>query len=230
MEVDSSLADGSNICSAAQTNALAENPQQFESREANLQHERAMALDIQVPDVDNDLLARDFATFVFGGVETYPHRDFIHFDFGPNRQSLALRPAIPSHVRSGSGFVVNREGYVVTNAHVAADCRLLKITHDGKEITVKRVVAIDRKTDLAILSVDEHWETAPVFSGSRMQTGDSIFALGFPLRGILSPEPIITMGSSTPWQECEAMLPNSKSRLRFSQETAVGRCSTSRGR
>jgi uncharacterized protein YcbK (DUF882 family) len=177
----------------AETNALAENPQQFEGQEANSQHTRALALDIQIPDLNNESVAREFAAFVYGGVGIYPHRDFFHADFGPNRQWVG-RPPGRVHEWSASGFAVSHQGHIVTNAHVAKDCPSLTITHEGREIPVKRILAIDQSTDLAILATGQDWRTAPVLSRDGIQIGDSIFALGFPLRGVLSSEPIITMG------------------------------------
>jgi S1-C subfamily serine protease len=174
---------------------LPENPQQFEGQEANLQHARAMALDIQIPDLDNEAVARDFASFIYGGVGIYPHHDFFHVDFGPNRQWVGPSPPpIRSRTWSASGFIVNLDGYLVTNAHVAKDCPSMTMTHDGREISIKHILAMDPETDLALLSTDEPWGTVPVLSGNPAQIGDSVFALGFPLRGVLSSEPIITMG------------------------------------
>ena len=176
-----------------ETNTLPVNPQQFERGEPNLQHERAMALDIQVPDVDNEAVAREFATYIYGGGGVYPHRDFFHADFGPNRHWVG-RPPGRVHEWSASGFAVSHQGHIVTNAHVAKDCPSLTITHDGKEIPVKRILAIDKRTDLALLTTGQDWETAPVLSRDGVQTGDSIFALGFPYRSVLSSEPKFTTG------------------------------------
>jgi uncharacterized protein YcbK (DUF882 family) len=58
---------------------------QLEGAALNSQHMRAMALDIHIPDVDNDAVARDVKTFIYGGVGMYPGRDFVHCDFGPLR-------------------------------------------------------------------------------------------------------------------------------------------------
>jgi uncharacterized protein YcbK (DUF882 family) len=63
----------------AQTNA------QLEGAALNSQHMRAMALDIHIPDVDNDAVARDVKKFIYGGTGMYPGRDFVHCDFGPLR-------------------------------------------------------------------------------------------------------------------------------------------------
>jgi uncharacterized protein YcbK (DUF882 family) len=58
----------------------------LEGAALNSQHMRGMALDIHIPELDNDLVARDAATFVYGGVGMYPGRGFVHFDFGPLRR------------------------------------------------------------------------------------------------------------------------------------------------
>jgi uncharacterized protein YcbK (DUF882 family) len=63
----------------AETNA------QLEGAALNSQHLRAMALDIHIPEVDNDAVAGDVKTFIYGGVGMYPGRDFVHCDFGPLR-------------------------------------------------------------------------------------------------------------------------------------------------
>jgi uncharacterized protein YcbK (DUF882 family) len=64
----------------AQTNS------QLEGAALNSQHIRAMALDVHIPGLDHNLVARDVASFVYGGVGMYPGQQFVHFDFGPLRR------------------------------------------------------------------------------------------------------------------------------------------------
>jgi uncharacterized protein YcbK (DUF882 family) len=64
----------------AQTNA------QLEGAALNSQHIQAKALDIHLPDVDNDAVAIDFRTIVYGGVGMYPGREFTHLDLGSLRR------------------------------------------------------------------------------------------------------------------------------------------------
>ena len=64
-----------------ETNALLA----VEGAALNSQHIRANALDIHIPDVDADSVAKDFKTFIYGGVGMYPGRGFTHLDFGPLR-------------------------------------------------------------------------------------------------------------------------------------------------
>ncbi|HEV8678255.1 MAG TPA: DUF882 domain-containing protein [Stellaceae bacterium] len=63
----------------AETNA------QLEGAALQSQHTLANALDIHIPDVDHDALARDFKERIRGGVGMYPNRHFTHMDFGPLR-------------------------------------------------------------------------------------------------------------------------------------------------
>lgn len=57
----------------------------LEGAALNSQHIRANALDIHIPDVDADAVARDFKRLIYGGVGMYPGRGFTHLDFGPLR-------------------------------------------------------------------------------------------------------------------------------------------------
>jgi uncharacterized protein YcbK (DUF882 family) len=63
-----------------QTNA------QLEGAALNSQHIQAKALDIHLPNVDNDAVAVDFRAIVDGGVGMYPGREFTHLDLGSLRR------------------------------------------------------------------------------------------------------------------------------------------------
>jgi uncharacterized protein YcbK (DUF882 family) len=57
----------------------------LEGAALNSQHLRANALDIFLPNVDNEAVAKDFKTFIYGGVGMYPLKHFTHLDCGPLR-------------------------------------------------------------------------------------------------------------------------------------------------
>lgn len=63
--------------------------------------------------------------------------------------------ALPRHVTSlGSGFIIDKSGYVVTNNHVIADADQITVTlNDGTSLPAK-LVGRDEKTDLALLKVN----------------------------------------------------------------------------
>jgi uncharacterized protein YcbK (DUF882 family) len=58
----------------------------IEGAAKNSQHIKARALDIHLPDVDNDAVALDFRKIVYGGVGMYPGRAFTHMDMGGLRR------------------------------------------------------------------------------------------------------------------------------------------------
>lgn len=63
-----------------------ETNQQLEGAAKNSQHMRGMALDVSIPGLDHEKVAKDMATFVYGGVGMYPGQGFVHFDFGNLRR------------------------------------------------------------------------------------------------------------------------------------------------
>jgi uncharacterized protein YcbK (DUF882 family) len=58
----------------------------IEGAAKNSQHIQARALDIHLPNMDNDAVALDFRSFVFGGVGMYPGKQFTHMDMGNLRR------------------------------------------------------------------------------------------------------------------------------------------------
>src|SRR5207248_1531081 len=81
----------------------------------------------------------------------------------------------------GSGFVINADGYILTNNHVvdgAADIRV-KFS-DGRELT-GRIVGRDDKTDLALLKVDATGlPVIPIGDSAKLEVGEPVMAVGNP--------------------------------------------------
>jgi S1-C subfamily serine protease len=87
---------------------------------------------------------------------------------------------------TGSGFVVDEEGFVVTNAHVVegADSVAVSFEEGGQEVDAE-VQGVDTSTDLAVLKVDPadvDGELVPVPLGdsSKVAVGDPVIAIGNP--------------------------------------------------
>jgi S1-C subfamily serine protease len=85
---------------------------------------------------------------------------------------------------SGSGFVVDREGTIVTNAHVAGDAEEVQVRfeEDG-DLVDAEVVGSDPSTDLAVLKVDPddaELQPLPLGNSSQAQVGDPVVAIGNP--------------------------------------------------
>src|SRR5450432_207693 len=94
----------------------------------------------------------------------------------------------------GSGFIIDKEGHVLTNYHVIAEARQVKVTlHNGKDYTAT-VVGTDRSHDLAVIQIKGPGLTPMVLGDSRnLQVGQKVYAIGNPFglagtmtRGIVS--------------------------------------------
>ncbi|MBD0317571.1 MAG: trypsin-like peptidase domain-containing protein [Thermoleophilia bacterium] len=96
----------------------------------------------------------------------------------------------------GSGFVIDKDGHIVTNYHVieGADEVYVNFTRDD-ELKAK-VVGVDPSTDLALLKIDEHRRALspiPLGNSDAVRVGDEVVAIGNPFglertvtRGIVS--------------------------------------------
>jgi serine protease Do len=110
--------------------------------------------------------------------------------FGPNNgpQLGGQGPQIvpPQALRreaSGTGFVVDRNGYIVTNNHVVenADRITVKLQGDPTEYRAK-VIGTDVETDLAVIKIDAHHplQTVTIGNSDAVEVGDWAVAIGSP--------------------------------------------------
>jgi serine protease Do len=82
----------------------------------------------------------------------------------------------------GSGFVIDAEGYILTNAHVveAADEVTVRLA-DSKGEHKARVVGVDPQTDVALLKVDaKGLPVAPISTSKGVRSGEWVAAIGSP--------------------------------------------------
>ncbi len=98
-------------------------------------------------------------------------------------------------VSSGTGFVVSRQGHVLTNHHVIEGCTTIRATTEGrkKELTV---VGTDTENDLAVLKLPAPAPNVARFrEGRNVRAGDGVIVVGFPLHGLLASEANVTIGT-----------------------------------
>src|SRR5437667_187441 len=81
----------------------------------------------------------------------------------------------------GSGFVINADGYVLTNNHVVDGASEIRVKlGDGRELSGK-VVGRDPKTDLALLKVEATGlPVVPLGDSARLEVGEPVMAVGNP--------------------------------------------------
>jgi serine protease Do len=87
----------------------------------------------------------------------------------------------PKQKGLGSGVVIDKKGYILTNNHVVEDADDVKVSFvDGKTVSGK-VVGTDPRSDLAVVKVDGVDVTpAKMGDSDRLQVGDWLIAIGNP--------------------------------------------------
>ena len=83
---------------------------------------------------------------------------------------------------AGSGVIISKDGYIVTNNHVIDGAQKITVkTSDGTEYDAK-LVGTDAKSDIAVLKVDANNLTpATLGDSSKISVGDTAIAIGNPL-------------------------------------------------
>lgn len=83
----------------------------------------------------------------------------------------------------GSGFIIDRDGYIITNNHVVDHADEIKVKlSDGREFKAK-VIGRDAKTDLALIKISSTFNNLPVLAlgdSDKMRVGDWVLAVGNP--------------------------------------------------
>jgi S1-C subfamily serine protease len=110
---------------------------------------------------------------------------FVQADTAPHQpSSLNPFPQPEGGTASGSGFVIDDEGHILTNAHVVEGARNIQVTLGEDEDPVDaELVGKDTSTDVAVLQVDpDDAELHPLTLGSSsdLQVGDPVVAIGNP--------------------------------------------------
>jgi serine protease Do len=82
----------------------------------------------------------------------------------------------------GSGFIVDKEGYILTNNHVVAKADDIKVTlSDGRSYTAE-VKGTDSKTDIALIKIEaeNHLPVAALGDSEKIEVGEWVMAIGNP--------------------------------------------------
>ncbi len=101
----------------------------------------------------------------------------------PRGESGPFVPFGPQRTKSlGSGFIITRDGYILTNEHVVENPAKVTVTlKNGKNYTA-RVVGRDTKTDIALLKIDagDDLPVAPLGNSDDVKVGQWVLAIGNP--------------------------------------------------
>jgi len=84
----------------------------------------------------------------------------------------------------GSGFLINAEGYILTNDHVVRNATDIRIVRSGiREEFSARIIGQDRLTDTALLKIDPQPDMTvlPLGNSNALEVGEMVVAVGNPL-------------------------------------------------
>jgi serine protease Do len=92
-----------------------------------------------------------------------------------------LAPRRPSYA-VGSGFIVDKSGYILTNHHVIDDASKITVRLQSGEEFLAKIVGIDEETDLAVLKIDTGRELPfiKLANSDEARIGDWVLAIGSP--------------------------------------------------
>ncbi|MCX7098727.1 MAG: DegQ family serine endoprotease [Methylococcales bacterium] len=81
----------------------------------------------------------------------------------------------------GSGFVISKDGYVLTNHHVVKDADEIIVKFSDKRELVAKLIGTDARTDIALLKVDaSDLPAVTIGEPSQLQVGEWVLAIGSP--------------------------------------------------
>jgi serine protease Do len=115
-----------------------------------------------------------------------PFWEFFHRDFGttPRGQGKAPRQRTERVPAAGSGIIISRDGYILTNNHVVSESDHVTVkTQNGHEYKAT-IVGTDPETDVAVIKVDHSFdgsEVALMGNSDSLEVGDWAIAMGNPL-------------------------------------------------
>ncbi len=83
---------------------------------------------------------------------------------------------------AGSGFIISKDGYVVTNHHVIAGAKTISVVLDNGDAYKASLVGADTLNDLAVLKIDgQNLPTVVLGSSADLDVGELAVAIGNPL-------------------------------------------------
>ncbi|MDX2117894.1 MAG: trypsin-like peptidase domain-containing protein [Planctomycetota bacterium] len=134
------------------------------------------ALTVSQETLDNDDLLKRFDTLT-RAVATSVEPSVVHIDVAQTSGDVLFRRG-----SSGSGWVYDDAGHIVTNAHVVRGARQVSVQfHDGR-VEIAEIVGADPLTDIAVLNVPVSGGLFPARRavGDRVEQGDRVYAFGSP--------------------------------------------------
>ncbi len=112
--------------------------------------------------------------------EPFPFSEDPFFDFFSPFHDFGL-PKKWKEQSLGSGVIVSRDGYIITNNHVVEQSEDIRVTLYDKRSFKGTVVGSDPKTDIAVIKISsDNLPTVPWGDSDKLQVGEFVLAIGNP--------------------------------------------------
>ncbi len=105
---------------------------------------------------------------------------------------------------TGTGFLVSRQGHLVTNSHVLAQCKSIKTVYKGQEYDLE-LLKNDSQKDLALLQLEPSPPAALKLRKTPVKPGESVVVTGFPGDAALKNKAKTTSGEARELAPSEAV-------------------------
>ncbi len=119
--------------------------------------------------------------FFFNGQRVRPQQSPQDKKPAPDAPNAPSAPHFEKR-NAGSGFIVQQDGYIVTNRHVIHGASKIKVTLSDKRVFDAKVMGEDNFSDLAVVKIEaNNLPSATLGSSSALRPGDFVIAVGSPL-------------------------------------------------
>ena len=82
----------------------------------------------------------------------------------------------------GSGFIIHKDGYILSNAHVVAESDQIQVALASGKLFKGKVLGFDHETDIALIKIDapQPLPVLPLGDSDQLKPGDWVMAIGSP--------------------------------------------------
>jgi Do/DeqQ family serine protease len=117
----------------------------------------------------------------YGNSRPDPYHEFFREFFGPQYRDNGRDRGPRARVGSGSGVIINKDGYIVTNNHVIANADDIEVTLNDNRTYKATVIGTDPSTDLALIQIKEKdLPYVPLVDSDNVEVGEWVIAVGNP--------------------------------------------------
>ncbi len=88
---------------------------------------------------------------------------------------------IKTDITQGTGFIINEDGYIVTNAHVLFGARKVNAITSHQELISAEVIGYSELLDLALIKIPGDYSFLELDNSDNVQVGEKVIAIGNPL-------------------------------------------------